>query len=244
MEEKKNKKMYSLKHFYHKYSKIFMKLIPIIGIIILMILFTQQGEYKNNIGKSDQTIIEKSVEFAKLFAKSFVFANHQKLLITIVLIITLWTGFYYWIKDMKIFRGKRKLLKNLLIAVTIIIFFYNHTRVGTEFTKYYSWIIFLCLLYIVIGGSWFLAKVIDGISLKSDLYCWGLRLLGAIVAMIGIFLFISSMSSIMLTNIFGGKIFVFENIYWVLSVCLTLLGGFMVFRAGRRYPMIGVWNAN
>jgi len=119
----------------------------------------------------------------------------------------------------------------------VIIFVNRHIQMNSLIGTYVDWALFLMLLYLTVAGSWFLAKTIDGIDLSSDLYCWGLRLLGGIVAFFGLMLLMSSTFVLTLSH----STLVFNNIYWIASICIILLGAFMGYRSFRRHPAIHVW---
>ena len=227
-----------LKDFYYKYIKINLKFIPIIGLIVLFVVTMGQNPEDIDVTKVENTsFVNQVTETFKSFSESFDFSNKLELVFSIILIITIWTGYKYWLVRLKPIRRNPKLSERLIVVTIVIIFIERHVVMDSPIGRYIDWILFLSFLYIVVAGSWFLAKTIDRIDLSSDLYCWGLRLLGLIVAFLGMLLFASSSLALTITN---SKL-VFNNIYWIASVCIILLGAFMEYRSFRRHPAIHVW---
>ena len=108
--------------------------------------------------------------------------------------------------------------------------------------KVFDWVIFLIALYFVLRFSWFIVKRIDRIDLSSDLACWGIRLLGAIVIIIGGMLLFSTALAVMMSPFTtGGVNSVFSNIFWIIGLCMLLIGCFMEYRSVRRHPAMMIW---
>lgn len=234
---KQNKIKHTLNNFYSHYIKKNFKFIPILGIIILFIMVAGQKPGEITSKNIDATFIEKTTQTLNALSQSFNFVDKTYLVFTIVLLITIWTGYKYWLKRLKYVRRNSKLLERLVIVSIFIIFCVRHITISSMIGKYIDWILFLLFLYLIVAGTWFLAKTIDGIDLSSDLYCWGLRILGVLIIFFGFMLFISSNHVLTFSN---SKL-VFNNIYWILSICIMLLGAFMDYRSFRRHPAIHVW---
>jgi len=215
-----------------------MKFVPLIGLILLFALTygTRTGDVS---AESFNTLSakEKFLTILSEIGNSFIFSDVIEVLITIVALITLWTGYKYWLSQLRYVRRNSKLLEKLVVVVMVLIFLTRHVKTSSIIGSYVDWALFLLFLYLVIVGSWFLAKTIDGIDLSSDLYCWGLRLIGGVVIIFGVMLLLSSALVLTLSSID----LVFNNIYWILSVCVILLGMFMEYRSFRRHPAIHVW---
>lgn len=216
-----------------KISKSFGKYIPLIGIVLLFAL-----NYQN----SDKDVVvpfsERLVETLNELKNSIIIGDATYLLTTIILAITLWTGYKYWAKNFKPVRRNDELLHKLVFTGIVLLILMRHIKVASEIGKYLDIVIFVILFYLVVAGSWFIAKTIDGINLRSDLYCWGLRIVGAVIIFFGIILLFSSTLAISFSN--TGLLL--ENIWWILSVCLILLGSFMQYRSFRNHPSIRVWS--
>jgi hypothetical protein len=226
------------KKFYHSYIKRNLKFIPIIGLIVLFAMMMGQKPEDIDATKIENTsFMDRVTETFKSFSKSFDFSDKLKLIFSIILITTIWTGYKYWLARLKHIRRNPNLSEKLIIVIIFVIFIERHVIMDSAIGRYIDWMLFLSFLYIVVAGSWFLAKTIDGMDLSSDLYCWGLRILGLVVAFFGIILFASSSLALTITN---SKL-IFNNIYWIASVCIILLGAFMEYRSFRRHPAIHVW---
>ncbi len=217
----------------------YLKFIPIIGVIILIAFsygLREEDLSKNQIGEKLSTK-DKFFDIMNQFGNSFDFSDGLGVFKTIVLLITIWTGYKYWLSRGRYIKRNSRLLEKLIIVVMVVIFVDRHIQMNSLIGTYVDWVLFLMFLYLTVTGSWFLAKTIDGIDLSSDLYCWGLRLLGGIVAFFGIMLLMSSTFALTFSN----STLVFNNIYWIASICIILLGAFMGYRSFRRHPAIHVW---
>jgi hypothetical protein len=222
-----------IKGFYYKYIQKYMKFIPILGLIILFILYN--GENVDST-KDSMPLKVKLISAWNDFKSSFNFSDKLEVTKTLVLIITLWTGYKYWLTKFKFIKRNEKLVERLLFVIMFLIFS-KHIIIGSTLTKIVDWIIFLSLLYLTLAGSWFLVKLLDSIDLSSDLYCWGLRILGGITVFFGFLLFMSSAFALAFTNVH----LLTNNIPWILSICIILIGAFMEYRSFRRHPSIHVW---
>lgn len=121
----------SRRKFNNNYSNKFnfnisqiMKFIPILGLILLFGIYISQEN--NNIATNGQVIEDKPfmetlIDTGKDLANSFDFSNFLTLSITVILLITLWTGYKYWLKDMRYIRRNNQLLEKLLYVMMIII---------------------------------------------------------------------------------------------------------------------------
>ena len=227
-----------LKDIHNKHIRRLYKFIPIIGVILLWALFSSQKNINwNNTSNTDLSFSDRVLNAWNDVSSSFRFDNLTDVLITLIILITLWTGYKYWLLRVRYLRNNARLLENIIIAVMVLVFVDRHIKLNSFLGSYIDWILFLIFLYLTLAGSWYIAKTIDRIDLSSDLYCWGLRILAAIVIFFGInFLFSST-----LVLAFSNSKLVFNNIYWIMGVCMTLLGAFMGFRSVRRYPMIKIW---
>jgi len=212
-----------------------MKYAPLICLILLVAIYASQ--YVPSESTSTATVGTKLTETINMFKNSFDFSNGLELITTLIILIGLWTGYKYWFKKLKYIKKNSRLLEKLVIVSMLIIFTFRHIKVNSPVGAVFDWILFLSSLYLIVAGTWFLAKTIDGIDLSSDLYCWGLRIIGGITILVGILFFTTSSFAIMHTN---SKL-MFDNIYWILAVCITLLGVFMQYRSFRRHPAIHVW---
>ncbi len=224
-----------LKQIWYKFKRNYMKFVPIVGLIVL--LFLAQGSNASNDSQDNLPFKEKMAQLVQNIGDSIIIGDTIYWLTTVILLIVIWTGYKYWLLRIKAIRYNSKLLEKVVVIAMIVIILGKHFKLDSFLGKIGDWIIFLLLLYLVIAGSWLLAKIIDRIDLSSDLYCWGLRLVGLIAGFIGILIFASSSISL----VFADVSVVSGNIFWILGICLTLLGVFMEFRSFRRYTMIKVW---
>ncbi|MFA5406326.1 MAG: hypothetical protein WC307_03135 [Candidatus Nanoarchaeia archaeon] len=231
--------------FYNKNIKGFMKFIPIIGLIILALMYSPSIDTQMApLGEANSgDIFSRFLVTAQVFFDTFDFSDQFTLTTTIILLITLWTGYKYWLLNMKYIKHYPILLKRLIITIMFLVFINNHVKMNSPLTFIFDWILFIASLYLVLAGFWYIAKTIDRINLRSDLYCWGLRILGGIIIFVGAVLFVSTGMALMLNFSFNPNArLMFNNIYWILSLCVIMLGVFMQYRSFRRHPALMIWN--
>ena len=94
--------MYKIREIYYKYLSKYMKYIPIIGIIILFYLYYQQIYIITPTTKNTAPLIQQVENSIMEFTQSFDFSDTTKLFSTIVLLITIWTGYKYWLNNFRI----------------------------------------------------------------------------------------------------------------------------------------------
>ena len=217
--------------YYNKYIKRRMKFIPIIGLILLVLLFSSQNKNSGSVVDSTDNSIFDFIKTMFLdFTNSFDFSDRIQLFTTILLIITIWTGYKYWLIKVRVIRRNAKLVDNLVFAILLIVFS-EHINFNSKTGEIFDFGLFLIVLYTVIAGTWLLMKIIDSFNLESDLNCWGLRILGLVLMILGIIMFMgSALGTMMMTD----KI-VFGNIFWIIGLCIVALGLFSEYRSTRRY---------
>ncbi len=222
-------------NFYIKYRKY----IAPIGIVLLLVLMLLP---KPVIEKTE--IIYSEEGLIRELKDSFIFTDNLDLAFTIILIITLWFSYKYWLlrinllrkAKIKLFRRKFSLIKYITLAV-ILVLILNKIKVDSLLGGFVNWPLFLIVLFLTLAGTIVILKFIDSINLRSDLACWGLRLIGGTIILFGILLLFSSGIVLFKTE---SKL-VLNNILWIFSLCVILIGIFCQFRSARRHQMIGFW---
>lgn len=161
------------------------------------------------------------------------------------IIFSAWSGYkylskgrihktYYKHPDLK--RDALKLIKSNtgLLAILVVLIF--AVIISEPLITYLDIPIFVLALILAIKGTRSSLKRIDGIDLESDLYCWGLRVLGLILCVFGVFLLLSSVSAIAMgVYIENLPLSAFPFIFPVIALCIIVLGIFCEFRSLRRY---------
>ena len=162
-----------------------MKFVPIIGVILLLLLFSSENNDINLIeDNTDDSLFEMLQIIFEDFTNSFDFSDRIQLFTTFLLIITIWTGYKYWLIKIRVIRRNTKLVDNLIFAILLLVFSV-HINFNSPLGEFFDLGYFLIVLYVVLAGSWFFAKVIDSFNLERDLYCWGLRIFGIILLIFG-----------------------------------------------------------
>jgi len=209
------------------YTNKSLKFIPIIGLILLFIIYPYIEKMK--------------VSQTHLILGSFNFSNIPEMIFTAVAIITVITAYKYWLLRMRLIRHNRFLAKTIIFAI-ILLLFSRHIPLNSAIGQYYDWLFFIISSIAIISLTILTAKKINSINLASDLACWGLRLLGGVFAFAGFIAFFFA-SVALVASAISNVAWVSQGIFWVLGACLFLLGAFCEFRSLRRYPMLGIWHA-
>ena len=219
-----------LRNSYRHVKRSYFKYIPIIGLIILFFIYFQQPSANNPSDKNTESIIEIIKNSVESFAQSFDFSDKIELFKTVVLMITIWTGYKYWLNNYRVIRRNNKLVDKVVFVILLLVFS-NHINLNSKLGNYFDIGIFLLSLYLVVAGTWLFAKIIDSFNLESDLNCWGLRLFGIGLIIFGwILLAAGSMAKVM-----SNSPLAFDNIYWIMGLCIIALGAFSEFRSFRRH---------
>lgn len=208
-----------------------MKFIPIIGLILLLLLFLSQKKNSSSVVDStDKSIFDFLNSIFLDFTNTFDFSDRIQLFTTILLIITIWTGYKYWLIKIRVIRRNAKLVDNLVFAILLIVFS-EHINFNSKTGEIFDWGLFLIVLYTVIAGTWLLMKIIDSFNLEPDLNCWGLRVIGFFVIIFGAIVFMSGAMTVMLMP----EDFIFSHIFWIIGLCIIALGLFSEYRSIRRH---------
>jgi hypothetical protein len=207
-----------------------MKFVPILGIIVLFMLYSYTGGplRQNN---SNNPIIA-----------SFDFSNIYSIFFTLIFIIILITGYQYWLLRNRFVRHNRFLVKIILISLGLWVFS-RHVFISSTIGGYYDWLLLIISSWAVISATLLTARKINSINLASDLSCWGLRLLGGIFVFVGFMILMMGSMAFIFTAI-GNVTWHSQGVFWVIAICLMLLGAFCEFRSVRRFPMMGIWRAD
>lgn len=225
-----------IKRVYAKHRQKLLKTIPILGLLYLLVLFLGDGEGEPGIA-TNQLSTEQLWEALEGLVSSFKFGDPQTIIITVVTAIVIWTGYKYWLLQLRVFRRKQQITERLVFAFIAFVFINNHIKVNSPLGRFVDWAILLIFLYLVLAGTWLGLNFIDSINMRSDLNVWSLRLVGLVTIGFGVLLFTSSTFALAVTDID----LIFNNIYWIGSLCIIGLGAFMEYRSVRREPAIYVW---
>ena len=221
---------YKLRNSYHNIKRSYFKYIPIIGLIILFFMYIQQPSDNNPANQNPVSIIEIMKNSVESFSQTFDFSDRIELFKTVILMITIWTGYKYWLNNYWVIRRNNKLVDKVIFVILLLVFS-NHINLNSKLGNYFDMGIFLLSLYLVVAGTWLSAKIIDSFNLESDLNCWGLRLFGIGLIIFGWILLAAGGMVKVLSN----SPLAFENIFWITGLCVMALGAFSEFRSFRRH---------
>ncbi len=214
------------------------KAIPLVGLVLLGWIFYARSSNRGMV----ESVTEPSWSGLLMTAMSrvesaLVNLNAEALGITALIVLTLWTGYKYWLRDYRYIRRSRTLLEKVVIVLIFVVIVERHVLLDTVIGRFADYAVFLAFLYLELAGTWMVAKTIDSINLASDLYLWGLRILGGVLMFFGAVVFVSGSMTLSLS----GSDAVTQNIIWIAGICIMLLGAFMNYRSVRRAPAIHVW---
>jgi len=212
------------KYINNHQHKVYFKILPLLCIFLIL------GLNSNGTPESvnDQSFTDKMTSILYDFQNSFNFSDTTHLVTTILIIITLWSGYKFWLLNYRIIRRNSKLTEQILFAASIVVFT-DHINYNSALGEAVDYIVFLVLLYVILASSLLIAKIIDSFNLENDLYCWGTRILGIVLIFFG-FVVLSSGSFALYFNPRASS-----NIFWISGVCIMLLGAFSEYRSFRRH---------
>ena len=219
-----NQKYKLSKHLNNPEYKKYFKIIPIVCLLLILKINSSNSfdEVKN------QSFIEQINTFVFEFKNSFDFSDTTLIITTVLILITIWTGYKYWLRNYRIIRRNKKITEQILFAVSIVVLS-EHIIYNSVIGQIFDYIIFFVFLYVVLASTWLLAKILDSLNMENDLYCWGLRLIGIVLMFFGFVMF-SSGAFVMALNTSTSS-----NIFWISGICLMLLGAFSEYRSFRRH---------
>ncbi|HIH22068.1 MAG TPA: hypothetical protein HA222_05435 [Candidatus Diapherotrites archaeon] len=209
------------------------KFIAPVGFVVLILLFYYAPKEKTTPFIGGSGLVQDVVN-------SFTFSNLFDVLFLVILLVTIWFAYRSWLLKLEFIRKKKRLVKKIIIALMILV-----VLLQIKFSSFLGgladWGLFIVLIYFTLALFWFLLKTIDRLNLASDLNCWILRIVGGILILFGFLLLLGSFVATAVLLFFSQSNLVSNNIMWVISICVLLLGGFCEFRSTRRFPMVKIW---
>lgn len=178
--------------------------------------------------------------FSSLIAlvnSSFALGSPIKAFTTVLIVLTLWSIYHYWIKESSLKEVGGSVLRKILLASVAVVVLQRHVKAGTPISEMSEWIVFIIIVYLELAITWFTSKSIDSIDLSSDLKNWTLRLTSLPILLLGALISISArpvFSRTFETGIYGVNVFLG-------GLLLMVLGGFMIYRSTRREPALKIW---
>lgn len=213
---------------YKKYRKY----IAPIGIILLAATMV----LSSYIPSEDIAISYSEDGLGSELVNSFIFPTSLDLAFTVILLFTLWFGYKSWLLRLRILRRNQKLVRNIMLAIILLIVA-TKIKVNSVLGIIADWILFLGLVAIMAFATLLLLRAINSINLRSDLNCWGLRIIGGILILAAFLLLVTSIFAMVIIPIKT----VANNTFWIGSFCIMIIGAFCEYRSTRRHPMIGIW---
>jgi hypothetical protein len=212
----------------YKREKIdkYLKYTPLVGILILVYLSLHPLiSYEPSRGYNGGQVTPSLSLIIYDFINSFDFSDYKEVLFTLIFIITLWTGYRYWLTKFSIIKYNKQLSEVLILSIFLIVFS-RHIKVNTLLFIIYDLIMFLAFLIVLIGGTWLIMKIIDRIDLRSDLYCGVLKGFWVILLFFGIFVLSFGMGAVAFASIETGIFSIAGFILPITGLCIMALGAF------------------
>ncbi len=145
--------------FYYKHEQKVLKSIPVIGLIVILVitfvLHYSDVPFLINISNAKRTLLEL-----------FSFSNKLQLVRNIVVVITICSGYVYWLKRYAIIRKNSRLIKSIIFVISLLIFT-EHINLNSPVGQFVDWAFFLAVAYLLLAGFWFLLDVEHSIDLSS-----------------------------------------------------------------------------
>ncbi|MFB6114875.1 MAG: hypothetical protein ABEK04_01175 [Candidatus Nanohalobium sp.] len=189
-------------------------------------------------GKLNEQLLQGKLQFLfSLLNESLMMGSHIKLVTTALFLATLWTTYFYWLKDSKHIKRSYKLLRKIFLVGTAAVILQRHVAPESPLITVSRWAVFILTIYIEVAGTWFAAKIIDGIDLSSDLKNWTLKLASLPTIISGAAVSITARPVITLSYTTA----VYSNAVFLGGLLIMALGTFMIYRSTRREPALKVW---
>ncbi len=209
--------------------------------MVFVVLYVSSFRTENFLfddGMLNQEILFGRVaELVGVINNSFALGSPIKAFTTVLMVLTLWSIYHYWIKDSGIVEGGEPILRRILLAAVAVTVIKRHVQSGTVISSLSEWIVFVIVLYLELATMWFIAKVLDEVDLSSDLKNWTLRLTGLPVVILGASISLSAdplFSEGLNTGIYSMNVF-------LAGLMVMIIGGFMIYRSTRREPALKIW---
>lgn len=142
--------------FYYKHEQKVLKGIPVIGLIIILVITFV-------LNYSDVPFLIKINNAKSTLLDLFNFSNMLQLVRNIVVVITVWSGYMYWLKRVAVIRENSKLVESIIIVISLLIFT-EHINLSSPIGQFIDWIFYLAIPYLLFAGLLFLSKVKKSIN--------------------------------------------------------------------------------
>ena len=119
----KGNKLQTFTNRMNNYTKKCAKFVPIIGVVLLTLLFISNERENNNsvVSHTNNSVLDFINSIFLEFVNSFDFSDPTQLFTTILLITTIWTGYKYWLIKIRVIRTNVKLVDNLVFAKLFLV---------------------------------------------------------------------------------------------------------------------------
>jgi hypothetical protein len=209
--------------------------------LILAVLYVSSFRRENFLFHNG--MLNREILFGKfssiiaLVNSSFALGSPIKAFTTVLIVLTLWSIYHYWIKESSLKEVSGSVLRKILLAFVAVVVLQRHVKAGTPISEMSERIVFIIIVYLELAITWFTSKSIDSIDLSSDLKNWTLRLTSLPILLLGALISISARPVFYRTfetGIYGVNVFLG-------GLLLMVLSGFIIYRSTRREPALKIW---
>ena len=155
--------------------------------------------------------------------------NSEFLTITLLLAFIV-SSYKSWIWKYSSIRRHRKLV-NSFTGAFILLLLTGIVPFDSSVGRILDLVTTILMSYVIISFTYISMIFINNLDLRSDLNCWGIRILGVIFVIAGIIILSANAIAAMLIQSETTAPYIFT----IMGLCLLVLGIFSEFRAKRRY---------
>ena len=144
---------------YYRYIQRYLKLSPIIGlIIVLIIMFIQKS--------TEATFLQIISDTVDIFLELFDISDKLQFAKNISIIITIWAAYRYWLNGLTIIKRNPRLTESTKYALMFLILV-EHINLNSPIGKFVEWTVLLAVAYLILAGLYALSVTIYSINLSS-----------------------------------------------------------------------------
>lgn len=144
--------------FYWKYIRKNLKFSPLIGLIIVLIIFIQKS--------MEVAFFIKISDTVHTFLELFDFSDKWRFTKNIFIVMTIWAAFRYWINRFKIIKRNPRIAGSIKYVLTFLILT-EHINLISPIGRFVDWAILLAVVYLLVAGLFLLIGIIYSIDFSS-----------------------------------------------------------------------------
>ena len=144
--------------FYWKYIRKNLKFSPLIGLIIVLIIFIQRS--------IEIAFFIKISDTVHIFLELFDLLDKWRLTMNIFIVITIWAAYRYWLNRFKIIKRNPRVAGSIKYVLTFLILT-EHINLNSPIGRFVDWAILLAVAYLLVAGLFLLIGKIYSIDFSK-----------------------------------------------------------------------------